>query len=177
MSDVNPYRAPGAVLDEQQEQPYQPRIFSFDGRIGRLRYLAYGFGIGMLFMLVAGMLGNLAERYGLARRDEVLAFITGITVILIWTVLTIMFGKRRFNDLNRSGWWSVLLLVPYLQLLPALYLLFFPGSRGANDYGPAPVKNSVGVAILGWMLPALMLVGLLAAILIPAYQGYINAGQ
>jgi len=176
LSEVNPYRAPDAALNVHQDAAYQPRIFSFSGRIGRLRSLAYGLGIGTLFMLVMGILGGLAEPYAVLRRDEGLTLLIGFTIILVWAVLTLMYGKRRFNDLNRSGWWSILLLVPYVQLLPAIYLLFFPGSPGANEYGPAPVKNSTGVAIIGWTLPLIMIVSLLAAILIPAYPDYIGAG-
>ena len=177
MSEINPYSAPDAALNVRQDAPYQPRILSFSGRIGRLRYLAYGLGVGMLLLLVMGMLGGLAERYGVLRRDEGLAFLTGFTIILGWAVLTIVYGKRRFNDLDRSGWWSTLLLVPYVQLLAAIYLLFFPGSPGANKYGPAPVRNSIGVTVISWVLPLMMAAGLLAAILIPAYRDYVSAGQ
>ena len=41
MSEQNPYSTPGAALDTEQDQYYQPKIISFSGRIGRLRYLAY----------------------------------------------------------------------------------------------------------------------------------------
>ena len=42
--DANPYSAPDAALDTGQDDLYQPKIFSFSGRIGRMRYLAYGIG-------------------------------------------------------------------------------------------------------------------------------------
>jgi hypothetical protein len=38
----NPYAAPDAVLsDVAEDETYEPQIFSVNGRIGRLRYLAY----------------------------------------------------------------------------------------------------------------------------------------
>ncbi len=58
--------------------------------------------------------------------------------------------------------------MPYLQLLPLLYLAFFPGSDGPNRFGPAPQKNTIGVLILGWSMPLLLVIGIVAAIAIPA---------
>ncbi|MCP4388391.1 MAG: DUF805 domain-containing protein, partial [Gammaproteobacteria bacterium] len=55
MSETNPYTAPDAALDSGHETLYEPKIFSFSGRIGRMRYLAYSFGISFLLMLVIGV--------------------------------------------------------------------------------------------------------------------------
>jgi heme/copper-type cytochrome/quinol oxidase subunit 2 len=88
-----------------------------------------------------------------------------------------MFAKRRLNDLNRSGWWFLLLIVPIVNLLMAIYLVFFPGSDGSNNFGPAPKANSLGVMILGWSMPVIFFVGILAAIAIPAYQDYLSRVQ
>ncbi len=180
MSDANPYSAPEAVLQTEHEVVYQPKVFSFNGRIGRLRYLAYGVGVGMLLMLLGGVLMGVTA--GATQASGVEGFsIAGVLLLALLViasiVISIMFGKRRFNDLNRSGWWSLLLLIPYVQLLPMIYLVFFPGSDGSNNYGPAPKPNSLGVLILGWMMPVLFIVGILAAIAIPAYQDYLVRPQ
>ena len=54
MNDPNPYNAPHATLDLPGESaPYQPSIISFNGRIGRLRYLAYSLGTQLILMAVA----------------------------------------------------------------------------------------------------------------------------
>ena len=50
--------------------------------------------------------------------------------------------KRRLNDLDKSGWWQLLYLVPIVNILFALYLLFWPGTKGSNNYGLQPAKNS-----------------------------------
>ena len=55
--DANPYSAPDAALDTGQDDLYQPKIFSFSGRIGRMRYLAYGIGVNFLLMAVMIPLG------------------------------------------------------------------------------------------------------------------------
>jgi uncharacterized membrane protein YhaH (DUF805 family) len=60
MSEANPYSAPDASLDNGQDVLYSPKVLSFSGRIGRMRYLAYGVGVSMLLMLVGGAAMGLA---------------------------------------------------------------------------------------------------------------------
>ena len=90
---------------------------------------------------------------------------------IVTIVVSVMFAKRRLNDLNRSGWWFLLFIIPIVNLVLAIYLIFFPGTDGSNNFGPPPVANSIGVLILGWMFPALMVLGIVAAIAIPMMAG------
>ena len=103
----------------------------------------------------------------------------GISVLLYLAliVFALIFGKRRINDLNRSGWLLLLLLVPIVNLFLGIYLIFFKGTDGENDYGPAPVPNTLGVTVLGLVMPLLFLVATLAAIVIPTYQAYQDAAH
>jgi uncharacterized membrane protein YhaH (DUF805 family) len=171
--DANPYSTPDASLDAGQDDLYQPKILSFSGRIGRMRYLAYGIGLNFLLMAIMIPLGGATAAMG----GEAGMSMIGMLVIGIFYVATIavsvMFAKRRLNDLNRSGWWFLLFLIPIVNLLMAIYLVFFPGSDGSNNFGPAPKANSLGVMILGWSMPVIFVVGILAAIAIPAYQNYL----
>jgi uncharacterized membrane protein YhaH (DUF805 family) len=169
MSDANPYSAPDAALDTGQDVLYQPKIFSFSGRIGRMRYLAYGIGLNILLMAamipLGGMTATMGGEAGMSMFGMVMVGLFYIATIAI----SIMFAKRRLNDLNRSGWWFLLFLVPIVNLLIAIYMVFFPGSDGDNKFGPAPTSNSVGVLILGWMMPVFFIVGIGAAILLPQF--------
>jgi uncharacterized membrane protein YhaH (DUF805 family) len=90
---------------------------------------------------------------------------------LVTIVISVMFSKRRLNDLNRSGWWFLLFIIPIVNLFFAIYLIFFPGSSESNKFGAAPVPNTVGVLILAWMFPAIMILGIVAAIVIPQFAG------
>ena len=102
----------------------------------------------------------------------------GIGIVYIATiVISVMFAKRRLNDLNRSGWWFLLFIIPFVNLLLAIYLIFFPGTSGDNNFGAAPAANSIGVLILGWLMPVLFILGIVAAIAIPAYQDYLSRVQ
>ena len=171
MASDNPYSAPDAELDNGQDELYSPSILSFNGRIGRLRYLAYGIGANLLMMLVMIPLIGASAFMGGEAATSTIGMIGMVVFYAATIVVSVMFGKRRLNDLNRSGWWFLLFLVPIANLVLAIYMLFFPGSDGGNNFGPAPQANSIGVLILGWMFPALMILGIVAAIAIPQLAG------
>ncbi|MBT8434102.1 MAG: DUF805 domain-containing protein [Gammaproteobacteria bacterium] len=171
ISDVNPYDAPDASLDTGQDELYQPKIFSFNGRIGRMRYLAYSIGVNFLLMLVMMPLAGLSAFMGGDPTSSMVGML-GIGIFYVVTiVISVMFAKRRLNDLNRSGWWFLLFIIPIVNLLLAIYLIFFPGNSGNNNFGAAPAANTIGVLILGWMFPALMILGIVAAVVIPQFAG------
>jgi len=177
MNEANPYTAPDAALDIEQDELYQPNIFTFSGRIGRLRYLAYSIGTSIILSAVmmpiigstmfAGMAAGVEQAMGAMTIVAMTVFYGGSIV------LSVMFGKRRLNDMNRSGWWFLLFLVPLVNILVAIYVIFFPGTQGSNRFGPGPVANTLGVKILAWILPVIFIVGILAAIAIPQYQDYV----
>jgi len=110
MSDQNPYMAPEAPLETVHQGDYQPSIFTFSGRIGRLRYLAYGSGITLILVGLyvvtiaiigaAGALGAVSPASGL----PIILIIVMSAFYIATFFFSIMFGKRRLNDLNRSGW-------------------------------------------------------------------------
>lgn len=155
----NPYAAPSANLTPVHDDgpTYMPRMFSLRGRIGRLRYLAYNLGyLGLMCCVL------------------VLPVI-GLLLVLPLLVFNFALHTRRLNDMHRSGWWSVFMVVPYLNIIPGLLLMFGSGDEAANLYGPAPAPNTRAL-VLGATLsiPAIGLAGVLAAIAIPAYQDHVK---
>jgi len=168
MTDANPYTAPDAMLDSGQDDLYEPSIFSFKGRLGRMRYVAYNFGLNLLMMAIAiPLIGGAAFMSG----GFDLGGIGGIAYIVLNVaalVISVMFGKRRLNDLNRSGWWMLLLIVPLVNLILVIYMIAFSGSDGSNKWGAAPVANSLGVQILFWVVILFFVGGIAMAVLLPA---------
>ena len=163
MNEPNPYSAPDADLGTEEYDEYEPSIIAFDGRIGRLRYLAYSFGTQMaLSILILPIIFIL----GLAE-DSVIGMGALGLIYLGTFVLMVMYGKRRLNDLNRSGWWVLLFLVPLVNLILGIYVLFFPGTEGSNNFGPPAVPNTTGVKILAFLVPGLMLLGIVSAVVVP----------
>lgn len=171
VSDANPYSAPEAALDTGYDDTYDPSVISFNGRIGRMRYLSYNMGANLIMMAVmVPMLGGI----GMMAGDPSMGAGVGIAYVainIVALVFAVMWGKRRLNDLNRSGWWILLLIVPLVNLALIIYMLFFRGAEGANNFGPAPAENSVGVKILFWLFIVFFVGGIGAAILLPAMMG------
>jgi uncharacterized membrane protein YhaH (DUF805 family) len=166
----NPYNAPAADLSQMSasDDTYEPRVWAIHGRIGRLRYLAYGL-LQMLiavpiFAVVAGVMSLMGSKVMMA--GVVIAYIPLIA-------LSFILAKRRFNDMNHSGWLSLLLIIPLVSFFIGLWLIFGAGDKESNNFGPPPGPNSTPVIIGAFIFPALIvIIGILAAIALPAYQGY-----
>ena len=169
----NPYSAPSATFTESDyaDATYEPRIFALNGRIGRARYLAYGICLNVVFgLLGAALVGGLTALFGnLNKIVEALMYL----LILAGSIIV---ARRRLHDLDRNGWLAVLVVVPLLNVLLFLYLLFARGTEGANEYGPPPSKSS-SLMLIGAIVAPVILIGILAAIAIPAYQDYVKRAK
>lgn len=173
MESVNPYESPDANLEQDDQHCYQPKILAMNGRIGRARYFCYS----MVVNLVGGLL--LALVFGIAMaamgaEENSLPMIVGMVVIYLpLIVYSVIAGKRRLNDLNRSGWFMLLYLIPFINILFGLYVLLMPGTKGVNNFGLPPSKNGASIYVAG-IFGLIIGLGILAAVAIPAYQAYIS---
>lgn len=172
---TNPYSMPQSELTEPVgTETYTPKFFAFDGRIGRLRYWAYSIGWGMLMMPIMFMTVGMGALTGAMGNAGAGGSLLGAGIgYLASFAITIVLARRRLNDLGKSGWLGVLMIVPFVNFIFALWLLFGSGDAEANEYGPAPGPNSTGVKVLAWILPIIFFVGIIAAVAIPAYSGYV----
>ncbi|MBM7335576.1 DUF805 domain-containing protein [Alloalcanivorax marinus] len=174
---TEPYRSPTA-LDDPAPAHAATEPFAFRGRLGRLRYFAY---LGLVTLVLYLLLTFASVLTAGASRSEPSALV-GVVALLLMAVATFaacVYGIRRLNDLNRSGWLILLGFVPLVNLLLGLILLFVPGSPGDNRYGPRPPANGTGV-ILGAVaagLVTLAMIGILAAVALPAYQDYVKRAE
>jgi uncharacterized membrane protein YhaH (DUF805 family) len=56
---------------------------------------------------------------------------------LVWTSLAL--GIKRYHDLNKSGWWILIGLIPIIgPIWQFVELGFLRGSRGPNRFGDDP---------------------------------------
>lgn len=110
-------------------------IFSTKGRLNRSLYVKYQL-IWTLLIVLAGTTGA-----------EMAEFITGATdmganitatLFYIGLVGSFMLMARRLHDINLSGFFVLAVFVPVLGIFFWLYLLFAPGTVGANQYGKEP---------------------------------------
>jgi len=147
----------------KQPENIPAALFQLDGRIGRVRYLAYSLAFGMLVFVATVAAVAIAGEGGGADVVKWLSVAAGAALGLIA-------GGRRLHDLGRTRWIALALLVPILNLAVGLWLLCAPGERGANRYGPPPAPNSRALILLAWALPALFVAGVLAAIALAPHK-------
>lgn len=179
-SATNPYSAPqGDLLDDSQLTYGEVRFFSPSCRIGRVRYIAHAVVLMLAFgVLMAGIvavgLGNLNNGGSMSMFSTIALSLA----YLAYTVCIWILNIQRCHDLNKSGWFSLLLIIPAVNIFGALYLLFAPGTSGANEYGNRPPPNSKLHVALALFIPVLFFVGgIVAAISIPAYQDYAERAE
>jgi uncharacterized membrane protein YhaH (DUF805 family) len=160
---TNPYQAPAATLAESEAAETYGKTYGKVGffrstRIGRIRYLAYGM-IATLLFVIASTTPAFVSMANSKSEDVLVAAAYFVLFCYQWH-LTI----RRCHDFNATGWFSLLLFVPLVNLL----FVFIPGSKGENRFGPKPLPNpsaSVVIAVIGCIL----LGGILAAFTVSAY--------
>ena len=175
----NPYESPLTSEGLTQLDSYKPKIFSVKGRIGRLRYLAYSMLYNFILMFLVGIMSailipvlanNESGEPGVAMTIVMILFY--VPVILTFFIV----ARRRLHDLDRTGWLTLLMIVPIINALFGLYLLFGPGSPQTNKYGPPPQANTALEIIIGLIAP-IVIIGILAAVAIPSYQQYVEKAK
>lgn len=65
------------------------------------------------------------------------AMIVGVFHIVAMIVMMALV-VRRFHDIGYSGWFTLTLFIPIVNLCALVVLLFFKSTPGANRYGPLP---------------------------------------
>jgi len=175
MASTNSYRTPTEEGGGDLTPPYSPA-----GRFGRLSYIAWVTIIsiiGQVVMLIVsgGAAITLPANTGEAVVPEIgmAALIASVVVGVAILVFTILFSIRRCHDIDISGWWNLLIVIPLVNLVYGLFLVLKPGTDGPNRFGPVR-DTAVWEKVVGFIGIALMVVaiiGMIAAIAIPAYMG------
>jgi uncharacterized membrane protein YhaH (DUF805 family) len=147
-----------ATMEESVPARGELKVLSARGRIGRMRYIAWSFAIGVVVALVAmlggGLLSVLAGPLGML--FMAICYIAMIVAIVLITI-------QRCHDFNVTGWLALILLVP----LAPIVFWFIPGNRDSNDYGPPPPPNSTAVKVLFWLMIVFLVLGLIGSIAMP----------
>lgn len=135
-----------------------------------MRYIGYSAGMSLLVGIIGGALAGVLS--AVSQSTTAFIILIGVTYVAIF-VVQILLTIQRCHDFDSSGWLSVLFFVPLVSLI----FWFIPGTKGENQYGHPPPPNTAGVIVLALIVPAFAIVGILAAISIPAYQDYTIRAQ
>lgn len=169
---VNPYQPPRATvadIDRATEEVQPIDLWSARGRIGRVRYIAYLVAGYLLLILVGMVAGAIAAMVHSPMVAGVLVGLFGLAYF-VWTIMMLV---QRTHDMGWTGWAALLTLIPFV----ALIWFVKAGTPGANAYGAPPPPNTRSVKILAWIFPAIFVIGIVAAIALPAYQGYVTRAK
>lgn len=156
---------------------------SIHGRFNRLSMIGWFFflHIIMFFMSLAlsltqGIFNLNTLRFGVENFQHVSHIFTlgSLILVLIYLYSVFTFMVRRLHDLNKTGWLSVLFLLPIFNFFLVLYLMLFPGNRHVNQYGEAR-KSALWEQILAWIM--LIFVGLSLASIISLVSFYMGTGD
>ena len=104
----------------------------FQGRARRKEYWMFAL-FNFVICMALSMIGSLfIDSIGMASQIPyyiyaLAAFIPSLAVMV-----------RRLHDVNKSGWWYFIILVPLIGIIWMLVLLCTEGDKGDNKYGPNP---------------------------------------
>lgn len=119
----------------------------FQGRARRSEYwLFYLFILIVEVVLIslAGVGGGMSE--SAPGPLGALAFgLLGVFALGI-IVPSLAVSVRRMHDTNRSGWWVLISLVPFIGAIWYLVLMVLDGTAGPNRFGPDPKGRGDTVA-------------------------------
>ena len=102
----------------------QNEYVKFDGRVSRCKYWMFA-----LYSMLVGLAISVIV--------TILPFLSVLSVLYLLVILVPSVGLavRRLHDINFSGWWFLISLIPYIGGIALIFLLALPGDNKANNFG------------------------------------------
>ena len=111
-------------------------FFTFSGRLNRLRFLGYDAIVTVFLLLLKAVIENV---------DNTVTLVLLLILVIISTVSAISICVRRLHDIELSGWFALIKLIPIVNFILDLILIFKKGTDGPNEYGEDPLNTFYGV--------------------------------
>jgi uncharacterized membrane protein YhaH (DUF805 family) len=117
---------------------------SFEGRINRAKFWAGSIALWLMSLITNVVISTL---FGAQYAQGEIFPVMGPVAWLIWLAITLALAyaslavwAKRWHDRDKSGWWSLIILVPFLGAVWILVELgCLPGTEGPNRFGPDPL--------------------------------------
>lgn len=116
-------------VNSLDNEAFMEKFTKVDGRLNRLRFFLRSLALGVLATVV-----------GVALMIEVSESV-GMAVYTLLILGQFPLDIRRCHDMGKSGWLTLLLFVPFVNMIWVLVLLFKKGTEGENAYGPDPLAE------------------------------------
>lgn len=116
--------------------PIQNHYVDFEGRVSRKAYWMFV----LCYIIVAVVVGIVGGILG----TEFLSGLLSLALLLP----SLGMGVRRLHDINKSGWWLLISLIPLIGSIVLIIFAAQKGDAGENKYGPNPngASTANGVA-------------------------------
>ena len=111
-------------------------FFSYRGRLNRKPFILRGLLLSVLSSVMSSVMTEMTEAASTVM--HLLALLPLILMVVL-SVCTFMLIIRRWHDLGKSGWFSLLMLIPLLNFLVLIFLWVKKGTDGPNAYGDDPL--------------------------------------
>ncbi len=113
---------------------------------GRAQRSQYWFWV--LFSFLGGIVFGIVDRAVFhAGYDPATHVNTAGPIGMIFSVVTLLpsicVGVRRLHDLDKSGWWMLINLIPVAGWIVFLFWACTKGTSGSNRFGPDPLSVPV----------------------------------
>ena len=145
-------------------QYVEDSALSAAGRFGRLSFLAWNcllsLGLAVLIAIIAVVAPNLLLELGSGSMG--IGMILLVIIYIVAFYFSFIFTIRRLHDRNHTGWLSLLSLVPLVNIIMGLYLVFAPGDDRQNSYG-AVRETASWEKVLAWIFIVLMILGIIGS--------------
>ena len=105
----------------------------FHGRSRRAEYW-YFVLFNLIVAIVLAAIDSLLGTFSSAQNIGLLSGIYSLAVLIPTLAVTF----RRLHDIDRSGWWILINLVPLIGTIVLLVFALMDGTPGDNRYGPNP---------------------------------------
>lgn len=125
------------------------RYADFNGRSRRKEYWMFTLFLVIVYLVLALVVGGVVGGAAAAGGETAAGIFGGISGILIIIfalaiiVPSIAVQVRRFHDQDKSGWFVLLGLIPFVGGIIVLVFMCMEGTRGPNQYGPDPKGGAV----------------------------------
>jgi len=110
-------------------------LFSFLGRIGRFEYIVFIFMVVIIFLALSKFAYAILTAVESDQLHEHLFLVVLIVLPMLFAWPILALTSKRLQDLNSSGWFSILAFVPGVSFVQMLFLVFRKGDSEKNRYG------------------------------------------
>ncbi|MBV7257692.1 DUF805 domain-containing protein [Pacificimonas sp. WHA3] len=108
------------------------RYADFNGRSRRKEYWMFLLGYIVVYVVLGLLTGGFGTDPNVVGSMLLLIFSLGLLIP------SLAVGVRRLHDLDKSGWFLLIGIIPIIGSLILLYFFVQDGTPGPNKYGPNP---------------------------------------